>query len=336
MASIRKRGDLQWEARIRRKGHPVTCKTFNTKADAEKWARDVEGEMDKGFFVSRKEAENTTLKEGLERFITEYIPQYKHADIREYAARALQRRKIATKFMAAVRGRDIAEYIQERENEGMSGNTIRLDLAMLSRLFNVAKASWGMESLVNPVANVPRPKVNKGRTRRLEGDEEERLLEACNDQLRQIVRFAMETAMRRGEIAALEWRFVSLEKRSAYLPETKNGEERTVPLSPGAISILKELSKDGKEGFVFGMQPETITRAFMRACANAKIEDFTFHDLRHEATSRFFENTDLDVMEIKSITGHRSMQMLARYSHLRTHRLADRLAGIRRGGVAGS
>lgn len=331
MASIRKRGDLQWEARIRRKGHPVTCKTFNTKADAEKWARDVEGEMDKGFFVSRKEAENTTLKEGLERFITEYIPQYKHADIREYAARALQRRKIATKFMAAIRGKDIAEYIRERENEGMSGNTIRLDLAMLSRLFNVARSSWGMESLANPVENVPRPKVNKGRTRRLEGDEEERLLKACNSQLRQIVKFAVETAMRRGEISAMEWRFVSLEKRSAYLPETKNSEERTVPLSPDAIGILKELAEDGQEGLVFGMQPETITRAFMRACAKAGLEDFTFHDLRHEATSRFFENTDLDVMEIKSITGHRSLQMLARYAHLRTHRLADRLAGAKRG-----
>ncbi|MDL2279111.1 tyrosine-type recombinase/integrase [Desulfovibrio sp. OttesenSCG-928-G11] len=335
MASIRKRGDLQWEARIRRKGQPVTCKTFNTKADAEKWARDVEGEMDKGVFVSRKEAESTTLKEGLERFIAEYIPQYKHADIREYAARALQRRKIATKFMASVRGKDIADYIRERENEGMSGNTIRLDLAMLSRLYNVAKASWGMESLVNPVQNVPRPKVNKGRTRRLEGDEEERLLEACNDQLRQIAKFAMATAMRRGEITAMDWRFVSLKKRSVYLPETKNSEERTVPLSPAAIAILNQLGGEGQEGLVFGMQPETLTRAFMRACDKAGIEDFTFHDLRHEATSRFFENTDLDVMEIKSITGHRSLQMLARYAHLRTHRLADRLAGAKRGEGAG-
>jgi integrase len=274
---------------------------------------------------------NSCLKDGLERFIVEYLPQYKHADIREYAARALQRRKIATKFMASVRGKDVAEYIRERENEGMSGNTIRLDLAMLSRLYNVAKASWGMESLSNPVENVPRPKVNKGRTRRLEGDEEERLLEACNDQLRQIVKFAIETAMRRGEIAAMDWRFVSLKKRSVYLPETKNSEERTVPLSPGAITILNELGGDGKEGLVFGMLPETVTRAFMRACSKAAIEDFTFHDLRHEAVSRLFENTDLDVMEIKSITGHRSMQMLARYSHLRTHRLADRLAGARRG-----
>ncbi len=117
-----------------------------------------------------------------------------------------------------------------------------------------------------------------------------------------------------------------------YLPRTKNESERTVPLSPAAIGILRELENGEADGPVFGMAAMAITHAYMKACKRAGIEDLTFHDLRHEATSRLFENTDLDVMEIRSITGHRSMQMLARYSHLRTHRLADRLAGVRRGG----
>ena len=147
MASIRKRGDLQWEVRIRRKGHPVTCKTFNTKGYAERWARDVENEMDRGIFVSRTEAENTTLHEALERFIEEYVPRYRHPDTPKYTARSLQRRKISTKFLASIRTKDIADFIRERESEGMSGNTVRLDLALLSRLFNVARSSWGMESL---------------------------------------------------------------------------------------------------------------------------------------------------------------------------------------------
>ena len=332
MASIRKRGDLQWEARIRRKGYPVTCKTFNTKADAEKWARDVEGEMDRGIFVSRVEAENTTLKEALERFVAEYVPRYKHPDVQRYTAGKLMRRKIASKFLAVIRAKDIAEYIRERESEGMSGNPIRLDLALLSRLYNVAKTAWGMESLVNPVQRVPRPKISTGRTRRLEGDEEERLLSACCENIRHVVKFALETAMRRGEIAAIEWKHVDLDNRAVYLPRTKNESERTVPLSPSAISILRELENGEADGPVFGMAAMAITHAYMKACKRAGIEDLTFHDLRHEATSRLFENTDLDVMEIRSITGHRSMQMLARYSHLRTHRLADRLAGAKRGG----
>lgn len=84
--------------------------------------------------------------------------------------------------MAAVRVKNITEDVRGRENERMSGNTIRLDLAMLSRLYNVARSSWDMKSLVNPVQNMPRPKVNKGRTH-LEGDEEERLLEAWSEPL---------------------------------------------------------------------------------------------------------------------------------------------------------
>lgn len=74
-----------------------------------------------------------------------------------------------------------------------------------------------------------------------------------------------------------------------------------------------------------------MTQAMQKACKKAKIKNLRFHDLRHEAISRFFENTDLDVMEIKTKTGHRTLSMLARYSHLRTHRLADRLAGGKRG-----
>lgn len=76
---------------------------------------------------------------------------------------------------------------------------------------------------------------------------------------------------------------------------------------------------------------DAIIQAMEQARKKAGLQDLHFHDLRHEAISRLFENTDLDVMEIKTISGHRSMQMLARYSHLRAHRLADRLAGARRG-----
>ncbi len=330
MASIRKRGDLQWEARIRRKGWPVTCKTFTTKSDAEKWARDIETEMDRGIFTSRAEAENTTLKEAIERFIVEYVPRYNNPKLETIKARAVQRRKIASKFMAAIRSKDIADFIQEREAEGVTGNTIRLDLALLSRVFNLAASSWGMESLRNPVSRVPRPKISNGRTRRLEGDEEERLLVESPDSLRPIISFAIETAMRRGEIASLKWQNVDLDRRTAYLPKTKNNEERTVPLSPAAVEILKKLDR-GEESCLFKLSDVSITQAFIKTCQKAGIDGLTFHDLRHEGTSRLFEHTDLDIMEIKSITGHKTLQMLARYSHLRTYKLVDRLAGAKRG-----
>jgi integrase len=134
--------------------------------------------------------------------------------------------------------------------------------------------------------------------------------------------------MRREEIASLVWENVNIPEKSAYLPKTKNGEARSVPLSPAAIKILESMGRT--DGSVFGISADAITQATEAARKKAEIEDLHFHDLRHEATSRLFENTDLDVMEIRSITGHKNLQMLARYTHLRTPRLAARLAGAER------
>jgi len=336
MATIQKRGKHQWQAKVRRKGYPAQSKTFETKRDAEQWARDIENEMDRGVFVSRKEAESTTLHEALDRFIDEYIPNLKMVANETRRAKAIQKRDIATLYLATIRTKHIAEFIKEREAEGVKPNTIRLDLAILSRLFEVAATDWGMESLANPVKRVRKPKLTDGRTRRLqpaqhkdEKSEEELLLTACSDKFRPVVQFAIETAMRRAEIANLRWANIDLKSRTAYLKETKNNSERTVPLSPAAIDVLMSIPRQ-ISGTVFGMSENAITIAMRRARENAKLKDLTFHDLRHEATSRLFENTDLDLLEIAEITGHKNLQMLKRYTHLRSERLADRLAGMKR------
>ena len=131
--------------------------------------------------------------------------------------------------------------------------------------------------------------------------------------------------MRRSEIANLLWENVDLKGKTAYLERTKNMSERTVPLSPAALGILKSIPRN-ISGSVFGMSANAITIAMKRARKKAKLENLTFHDLRHEATSRLFENTPLDVMEIAEITGHKNLQMLKRYTHLRAERLAEKLA----------
>lgn len=331
MASVRKRGERQWEARVRRRGYPVTCKTFDTKAEAEAWARDVESEMDKGAFVTRKEAEGTTLKELLQRFLEECVPALADPKREGNRVKALQGRTLALRILSTIRSVDITNFIKEREREGVGGNTIRLDLALLSRVFNLAASNWGMESLSNPVEKISKPKVGRGRVRHLEEGEWERLMGVAPPAFRLILRFALESAMRREEISSLLWKNVDSVRRSVYLPKTKNSDERTVPLSSAALAIIGEAKEQNVGDTVFCMSANAITQAMEQARKLAGIEDLHFHDLRHEATSRLFENTDLDIMEIKTITGHRSLQMLARYSHLRTHRLAARLDGARRG-----
>lgn len=233
--------------------------------------------------------------------------------------------------MSTIRSKDIADLRREREAEGVSGNTIRLDFALLSKLFNYARSDWGMESLQNPVRLAEKPKATKGRERRLEGDEEEKIFKSIPFEFSQIIRFALATAMRRSEIANLTWNNVNVESRSVFLEETKNTNVRTVPLSLDALEVLESFPQEERKGKVFKMSPEQITQAMKRLRKNAKIENLRFHDFRHEAISRFFERTDLDVMEIKAITGHKTLQMLARYTHLRTAQLADRLAGKKRG-----
>ncbi|WP_461210412.1 tyrosine-type recombinase/integrase [Desulfocurvus sp. DL9XJH121] len=330
MATYNQRGQGHWQARIRRKGYPTQVKTFTTKLDAEAWAREVENEMDRSVFLSRKEAEQTSLEEAMDRFVAEYAPKY--AQPRKVISRinALKKRPLAKRMLSSIQGKDIASHVRIREQRGCSPQTVLHEVNLLSRIFEVCRRDWGMESLRNPTKRINKPKQGKSRTRRLMWDEEEKLIEASVSELRPLILLALETAMRRGEIASIQWEDVSLQRKSIYLPRTKNGEPRTVPLSPAAIEIIAGLPRN-IHGPVFDMHPDTVTKLFRRAIKKAGIEDLRFHDLRHEATSRLFENTDLDVMEIRAITGHKSLQMLARYNHLRTGHLADRLAGARRG-----
>jgi len=330
MASIEKRGPYQYRCKVRRKGFPPLTKTFSTMALAREWAGKVEGDQKLGSYVDRREADAVSLHEALERYSQEYIPKLKHAKREKNRTAAIQIRSIARLALSVIRPKDVADFIREREQEGASSNTIRLDLAIISRAFEAAISDWGMDFLPNPVKKAKKPRLPGGRTRRLLEDEET-LLKACKEKFRPVVEFALETAMRRAEIAEMTWENVNLQRRSVFLGITKNTESRTVPLSPRALEILQGLPRQ-LSGSVFGFSKNQITDHMRRTVKRAGLEDLRFHDLRHEATSRFFENTDLDVMEIKMITGHKSMQMLARYAHLRADRLADRLAGARRGG----
>ena len=343
MATIRERGPYQWQAQILKKGHPPQYKTFNNKADAEKWARLIEAEMDRGVFVSRKEAENTTLSEAIDRFVDEHIVDLKMAARETNRARAIQRDPLSRRFLASIRGKDIADFIKRRESTGVNGNTIRLDLALLSKLFNLARTTWGMESLQTPTQFVQKPKLPRGRDRRLDVGELERIIAATGSStLGDIIRFAIETAMRRSEIAEMTWDMVDTRKRTVTLPETKNGEKRIVPLSPEAVRILERIPRR-LDGNVWGMEADSITRAFMRARKRARaayekeceergvksdssfLSNLTFHDQRHEATSLLFEKQGFDIAEASAVTGHKTLQMLKRYTHLKAEELAKKM-----------
>jgi integrase len=153
----------------------------------------------------------------------------------------------------------------------------------------------------------------------------EKILESVSEEMNQVILFSLETAMRRGELAGMTWEMVDLKKRTVTLLITKNGEKRIVPLSSVAVTILKErLSARRIDGKVWDIGLDAISKNFARACQKAEISGLHFHDLRHEATSRLFEK-GFDTMEVRTITGHKTLQMLARYTHLRAEDLVERL-----------
>ena len=147
--------------------------------------------------------------------------------------------------------------------------------------------------------------------------------------------------MRRGELLALDWAHVNLEAQTAHLPDTKNGDPRTVPLSKKAVAVLKALPTP-HNGPVFPMTPMALRKAFTRAierarskyaddCKEAKrrpvsafLADVHFHDTRHEAASRLADKLS-NVLELSAVTGHRDSRMLKRYYHPRAEDLAKKL-----------
>jgi integrase len=136
------------------------------------------------------------------------------------------------------------------------------------------------------------------------------------------VQLAIETAMRRSELLGLRWEDVDLERRLAYLGDTKNGRPRSVPLTVGAIVLLGSLPRTGP--YVLPVSDCAVRQAWDRLVVRAGVIDLRFHDLRHEAVSRFFE-FGLSLPEVALISGHRDPKMLFRYTHLHASDVANKL-----------
>ena len=170
MATFKQRESGWWQAVIRRKGHTQESKTFPSRADAEKWARDVESKIDKGTFVSLAEAEATTLYDALDRYEREVSKGKKGHGQEKYRIQSWQANALAMRSLASLRGADFAKYRDERLSVGAAAATVRLDLALISHVFTIASKEWNIP-VQNPVANIRLPRQNNARERRLSEEE---------------------------------------------------------------------------------------------------------------------------------------------------------------------
>lgn len=257
-----------------------------------------------------------------------------------YILRCWQKRDLAKMQLHDIRPTDIANARDQRLEE-VSFGSVRREFDAISAVFTYAVKEWGLCSS-NPVKQIRKPPHGEARERRVEIDEVTRIIAASKaPDFAAIVWLAYETAMRRSELLSLVWGHIDLERRIAYLPLTKNGDSRTVPLSSAAITILSQLPRRS-DGKVFAKNATRLSGAFNRAAGRARcayvaeclsqgvavapqfLVDIKLHDLRHAATTRYVEK-DFSILEVSVITGHKSLAMLKRYSHPSPELLALKL-----------
>jgi len=328
MATFTKRNKNQWQAKIRKKGHSPVSKTFTKKVDAQNWARDIESEMDKGCYRSTVPAENTYLSEILDRYYLEEVPKKKSTS--DYKSRI----KLLMNTMGHIRlialMPSIIREFRDSRLEYLASDTVRKDVSLLGRIIKHAITEWDIHlPHGNPVNSVKLPPKGGSRERRLETGEEELLLKHAKlygGLIESIIKMALETGARRGEIQRLRWENIDFTNSTAFLLDTKNGEDRKIPISNQAVLVLNSLPRNIC-GSVFLIRPDSISQAFRRVCKKAGIKDLWFHDLRHEATSRLFE-LGLELMEVSSITGHKDLRMLRNYTHLRPENLVKKINNV--------
>lgn len=267
----------------------------------------IESEMARGVWLSRGEAEATTLEDALDRYEREITPGKKSANGEKSFLRIWRATPLAKQVLASIRSVDVAR-LRDQWLKVYEPSTVLRRLAVLSHVFTISRKEWGMESLSNPVELVRKPRANDARMRRVviagtelpelsneevglnvsrktqEGELENVVAASGSVLLPSVIWFAVETAMRRSEIVGLEWTHVDLERRVAHLPSTKNGSSRDVPLSTRAVEILKAMRvigpEDGEQNSdevdedlddrVFKMRSDAVTRAFERAVARAR------------------------------------------------------------------
>ena len=237
--------------------------------------------------------------------------------------------QLSKRSLSSLKSIDFAKYRDARLKEVAPG-TVRLELALVSHLFTILQKEWNIPAS-NPLSNIRKPSPSNARTRRLEDDEQHRLLSACkqsrNPLLYSLVALAIETRMRLGELLKIEWQDVNLTKKIIFLSDTKNGSNRTIPLTNKAIEVLISIPDHIKSKRIFWIwpqKPDAISSAWRPVLQRAGITGLRFHDLRHEATSQFFEK-GLNVLEVAAITGHKSIQMLQRYTHIKPETLVSKL-----------
>ena len=316
MASIRKR-QAKYQVQVRLQGHKIS-KSFGNLKDAQKWASYYENKINLGVELEVID-KNISLADLINKYLIEITPLKKGHFMESIRLKRILRDNIVNTKIYQLKTKDFIEFKNRRIVDG--NRTCRYDLALLHHIYNVAIKQWSYHINYNPLSNVPKPKNNPSRQRRLSDNELKYILneEFRNPHIKNIIAIAIETGMRRGEILSIKPE--NFLNDLIFLPDSKNGLPRKIPLTIKAQEILS------KSNLPFPVSPNALRLSWNRMLKRASIKDLHFHDLRHEAISRFFEK-GLSIPEVSFISGHKDVRQLMRYTHLKPENMVKRIREI--------
>ena len=327
MGCVRKRGK-SWNAQVRIAGWRSFTKSFKSKSDAKLWIDELERKLHSAPIPDIPIDRKIALGELLIKYADEVSPSHKGCVAETCRLKSIARRWIGELDIRYLTKQHFIQYRDDRMTV-VTGSSVGSELALMKRVLDTAVKKWGYGIPYNPIKDIEFPKGSIARTRRLVGDEKDRLLVAGLSQrniyIASIIEFAIETGMRRSEILKLRWCDVDLENGFACLYDTKNGEDRRVPLTRRCIEVLQTVPQTDER--VFPISATCLRLAWNRARNKAGITDLRFHDLRHEAVSRFFE-MGMSVPEVALISGHKDVRQLFRYTHLNPENVFKKYAAF--------
>jgi len=315
MAHIRKRKG-SWQCIVRVQGYPPITKTFNTKIDAQRYSRDLENKLfrEKHNIAKKK---FPLMRDALIRYRDEVVVHKRSKDMETKLIGYILSEGFVNYAVNLIDRSLIAQY-RDRALRSLKSSSVNRRLAIISHFFTICKKEWGYD-VVNPVLAIRRPTNPEPRNRRFDKEELEKIFTCnrTNPHMKFIVRLALETAMRRSEIANIKPQHI---KGNLLIIPAAKTKPRTIPLTPKAVQLLQD-------NLPIKMSSNAIHLSWKRICKKHGIEDAHFHDLRHESLSTMFEVKSLNVPEVQLISGHTDPRVLMRvYANLRPKDLAEKLA----------
>lgn len=311
MATVRKRGD-RWRVEVYRDGKRKS-KTCSTKTEAILWGAEEEKKLE---LIANGMQPETMFSDVIKRYLNEVTPT-KRGEKHEFnRLTRFLRHPITDKYISDVTRQDLELWIKERLGT-VKGESVRRELSTIGHIFKVAVERWGYIQN-SPMVGLQQPQASKPRTQRFTQEDIDEIIKISgyNESLKTAkartgaaMLFAVETAMRAGEICNLTWNNVNLEKRTVFLPITKNGSSRTVPLTKAAVKILERLRDEIEQGDTcFQVKSNILDATFRKLKKTVNREYLHFHDTRREALTRLAKK--VDVMTLAKISGHKDIRIL--------------------------